>query len=190
MEEKVKLPVAENGYDIAAADAYIEMLQTEYRRVCEWGASLEERVAALESGAAGSEETENLRAQNRSLYNNCVAFAKHIKRLEKLRDEQGRYIVDELNAAEGKKKALEKDIADLESRKSLLEVSNESARGQADAIITAARTQAQKAIEEAGDQASQIVADAKKEAESILSERISRMSAVCAQLNDILDKQQ
>lgn len=190
MEEKVKLPVAENGYDIAAADAYIEMLQTEYRRVCEWGASLEERVAALESGAAGSEETENLRAQNRSLYNNCVAFAKHIKRLEKLRDEQGRYIVDELNAAEGKKKALEKDIADLESRKSLLEVSNESARGQADAIITAARTQAQKAIEEAGEQASQIVADAKKEAESILHERISRMSAVCAQLNDIFDKQQ
>lgn len=190
MEGKMKLPVAENGYDIEATDAYISMLQEEYNKIYEWGSSLEKRLKALESGAAESEEVESLKAQNRSLYNNCVAFAKHIKRLEKLRDEQGRYIVDELNAAEGKKKALEKDIADLESRKSLLEVSNESARGQADAIITAARTQAQKAIEEAGEQASQIVADAKKEAESILHERISRMSAVCAQLNDIFDKQQ
>ena len=111
-----------------------------------------------------------------------------IKRLEKLRDEQGRYMVDELNAAESKKKCLEKEIADLEAKKGLLEVSNESARGQADAVISAARNQAQKTVAEAQEQANLIVAEAQKKAESILRERIGRMSAVCAQLNDMFDK--
>ena len=50
-----------------------------------------------------------------------MAFAKHIKRLEKLRNEQGRYMIDELNAAESRKKALEKEISDLEAQKSLLD---------------------------------------------------------------------
>lgn len=117
-----------------------------------------------------------------------MAFAKHIKRLEKLRDDQGRYMVDELNAAESRKKALEKEISDLEAQKSLLEVSNESARGQSDAIVTAARGQAQKTVTEAQEQANAIVAEAQKKAETILRERIGRMSAVCAQLNDMFDK--
>ena len=111
-----------------------------------------------------------------------------IKRLEKLRDDQGRYMVDELNAAESRKKSLEKEISDLEAQKSLLEVSNESARGQSDAIVTAARSQAQKAVTEAQEQANAIVAEAQKKAETILRERIGRMSAVCAQLNDMFDK--
>lgn len=97
-------------------------------------------------------------------------------------------MVDELNAAESRKKCLEKEIADLEAKKSLLEVSNESARGQADAVISAARNQAQKTVAEAQEQANLIVAEAQKKAESILRERIGRMSAVCAQLNDMFDK--
>lgn len=185
----MKLPVAENGYDIEATDTYISMLQEEYNKIYEWGSSLEKRVEALESGVSSSEEVEALKAQNRSLYNNCVAFAKHIKRLEKLRDEQGRYIVDELNAAEGKKQSLEKEISDLESKKSLLEVSNESARGQADAIVTAAKNQAQKTVSDAETQAAQIISEAHKNAESILRERIGRISSVCSQLNDIFENQ-
>lgn len=97
-------------------------------------------------------------------------------------------MVDELNAAESRKKALEKEISDLEAQKSLLKVSNESARGQSDAIVTAARSQAQKAVTEAQEQANAIVAEAQKKAETILRERIGRMSAVCAQLNDMFDK--
>ena len=186
MEEKVKLPIAENGYDIAAADAYIEMLQTEYRRVCEWGASLEERVAALESGAAGSEETENLRAQNRSLYNNCVAFAKHIKRLEKLRDEQGKFIADELSETENKKRTLEQEIAALEEKRSFLEVSNESAKGQAEAIVKAARDQAEKTVSGANGEAAQIIEEAKRQADELLRERKAKISEAFARLNDIL----
>lgn len=186
MEEKVKLPVAENGYDIAAADAYIEMLQTEYRRVCEWGASLEERVAALESGAADSEETENLRAQNRSLYNNCVAFAKHIKRLEKLRDEQGKFIADELSETENKKRTLEQEIAALEEKRSFLEVSNESAKGQAEAIVKAARDQAEKTVSGANGEAAQIIEEAKRQADELLRERKAKISEAFARLNDIL----
>ena len=132
MDGKMKLPIAEKGYDIAAADAYISMLQEEYNKLYAWGSELEKRTDMPAGETASSEEIEALRTQNRSLYNNCVAFAKHIKRLEKLRDEQGRYMVDELNAAESRKKCLEKEIADLEAKKGLLEVSNESARGQAD----------------------------------------------------------
>ena len=162
----MKLPVVDRGYDIAATDAYISMLQEEYNKIYAWGSELEKRAEAPAGEAASSEEIEALRTQNRSLYNNCVAFAKHIKRLEKLRDDQGRYMVDELNAAESRKKALEKEISDLEAQKSLLEVSNESARGQSDAIVT----------------------EAQKKAETILRERIGRMSAVCAQLNDMFDK--
>ncbi len=188
MDGKMKLPIVEKGYDIAAADAYISMLQTEYNKLYAWGSELEKRADMPAGEAASSEEIEALRTQNRSLYNNCVAFAKHIKRLEKLRDEQGRYMVDELNAAESRKKCLEKEIADLEAKKSLLEVSNESARGQADAVISAARNQAQKTVAEAQEQANLIVAEAQKKAESILRERIGRMSAVCAQLNDMFDK--
>ena len=142
VEGKMKLPVVDRGYDIAATDAYISMLQEEYNKIYAWGSELEKRAEAPAGEAASSEEIEALRTQNRSLYNNCVAFAKHIKRLEKLRDDQGRYMVDELNAAESRKKALEKEISDLEAQKSLLEVSNESARGQSDAIVTAARSQA------------------------------------------------
>ena len=179
----MKLPVVDRGYDIAATDAYISMLQEEYNKIYAWGSELEKR-----GEAASSEEIEALRTQNRSLYNNCVAFAKHIKRLEKLRDDQGRYMVDELNAAESRKKALEKEISDLEAQKSLLKVSNESARGQSDAIVTAARSQAQKTVTEAQEQANAIVAEAQKKAETILRERIGRMSAVCAQLNDMFDK--
>ena len=139
VEGKMKLPVVDRGYDIAATDAYISMLQEEYNKIYAWGSELEKRAEAPAGEAASSEEIEALRTQNRSLYNNCVAFAKHIKRLEKLRDDQGRYMVDELNAAESRKKALEKEISDLEAQKSLLEVSNDSARGQSDAIVTAAR---------------------------------------------------
>ena len=40
----------------------------------------------------------------------------------------------------------------------------------------------------AKEQANLIVAEAQKKAESILRERIGRMSAVCAQLNDMFDK--
>lgn len=188
MDGKMKLPIAEKGYDIAAADAYISMLQEEYNKLYAWGSELEKRTDMPAGETASSEEIETLRTQNRSLYNNCVAFAKHIKRLEKLRDEQGRYMVDELNAAESRKKCLEKEIADLETKKGLLEVSNESARGQADAVISAARNQAQKTVAEAQEQANLIVAEAQKKAESILRERIGRMSAVCAQLNDMFDK--
>ncbi len=188
MDGKMKLPIAEKGYDIAAVDAYISMLQEEYNKLYAWGSELEKRTDMPAGEAASSEEIEALRTQNRSLYNNCVAFAKHIKRLEKLRDEQGRYMVDELNAAESRKKCLEKEIADLEAKKGLLEVSNESARGQADAVISAARNQAQKTVAEAQEQANLIVAEAQKKAESILRERIGRMSAVCAQLNDMFDK--
>lgn len=184
----MKLPVVDRGYDIAATDAYISMLQEEYNKIYTWGSELEKRAEAPAGEAASSEEIEALRTQNRSLYNNCVAFAKHIKRLEKLRDEQGRYMIDELNAAESRKKALEKEISDLEAQKSLLEVSNESARGQSDAIVTAARSQAQKTVTEAQEQANAIVAEAQKKAETILRERIGRMSAVCAQLNDMFDK--
>ena len=97
-------------------------------------------------------------------------------------------MIDELNAAESRKKALENEISDLEAQKSLLEVSNESARGQSDAIVTAARSQAQKTVTEAQEQANAIVAEAQKKAETILRERIGRMSAVCAQLNDMFDK--
>lgn len=61
MEGKMKLPVAENGYDIEATDAYISMLQEEYNKIYEWGSSLEKRLKALESGAAESEEVESLR---------------------------------------------------------------------------------------------------------------------------------
>ena len=188
VEGKMKLPVVDRGYDIAATDAYISMLQEEYNKISAWGAELETRAEAPAGEAASSEEIEALRTQNRSLYNNCVAFAKHIKRLEKLRDDQGRYMVDALNAAESRKKALEKEISDLEAQKSLLEVSNESARGQSDAIVTAARGQAQKTVTEAQEQANAIVAEAQKKAETILRERIGRMSAVCAQLNDMFDK--
>ena len=179
----MKLPVVDRGYDIAATDAYISMLQEEYNKIYAWGSELEKRAEAPAGEAASSEEIEALRTQNRSLYNNCVAFAKHIKRLEKLRDDQGRYMVDELNAAESRKKALEKEISDLEAQKNLLEVSNESARGQ-----SAARSQAQKTVTEAQEQANAIVAEAQKKAETILRERIGRMSAVCAQLNDMFDK--
>ena len=108
----MKLPVVDRGYDIAATDAYISMLQEEYNKIYAWGSELEKRAEAPAGEAASSEEIEALRTQNRSLYNNCVAFAKHIKRLEKLRDDQGRYMVDELNAAESRKKALEKEISD------------------------------------------------------------------------------
>lgn len=188
VEGKMKLPVVDRGYDITATDAYISMLQEEYNKIYAWGSELEKRAEAPAGEAASSEEIEALRTQNRSLYNNCVAFAKHIKRLEKLRDDQGRYMVDELNAAESRKKALEKEISDLEAQKSLLEVSNESARGQSDAIVTAARSQAQKTVAEAQEQANAIVAEAQKKAETILRERIGRMSAVCAQLNDMFDK--
>ena len=87
----MKLPVVDRGYDIAATDAYISMLQEEYNKIYAWGSELEKRAEAPAGEAASSEEIEALRTQNRSLYNNCVAFAKHIKRLEKLRDEQGRY---------------------------------------------------------------------------------------------------
>lgn len=184
----MKLPVVDRGYDIAATNAYISMLQEEYNKIYAWGSELEKRAEAPAGEAASSEEIEALRTQNRSLYNNCVAFAKHIKRLEKLRDDQGRYMVDELNDAESRKKALEKEISDLEAQKSLLEVSNESARGQSDAIVTAARSQAQKTVAEAQEQANAIVAEAQKKAETILRERIGRMSAVCAQLNDMFDK--
>ena len=186
VEGKMKLPVVDRGYDIAATDAYISMLQEEYNKIYAWGSELEKRAEAPAGEAASSEEIEALRTQNRSLYNNCVAFAKHIKRLEKLRDDQGRYMVDELNAAESRKKALEKEISDLEAQKSLLEVSNESARGHA--IVTAPRGQAQKTVTEAQEQANAIVAEAQKKAETILRERIGRMSAVCAQLNDMFDK--
>ena len=126
----MKLPVVDRGYDIAATDAYISMLQEEYNKIYAWGSELEKRAEAPAGEAASSEEIEALRTQNRSLYNNCVAFAKHIKRLEKLRDDQGRYMVDELNAAESRKKALEKEISDLEAQKNLLKVSNESAPRQ------------------------------------------------------------
>ena len=160
VEGKMKLPVVDRGYDIAATDAYISMLQEEYNKIYAWGSELEKRAEAPAGEAASSEEIEALRTQNRSLYNNCVAFAKHIKRLEKLRDDQGRYMVDELNAAESRKKALEKEISDLEAQKSLLKVSNESARGQSDAIVTAARSQAQKTVTEAQEQANAIVAEA------------------------------
>ena len=162
----MKLPVVDRGYDIAATDSYISMLQEEYNKIYAWGSELEKRTDMPAGETASSEEIEALRTQNRSLYNNCVAFAKHIKRLEKLRDEQGRYMVDELNAAESRKKCLEKEIADLEAKKSLLEVSNESARGQADAVISAARNQAQKTVAEAQEQANLIVVEAQKKAES------------------------
>ena len=55
-------------------------------------------------------------------------------------------------------------------------------------VISAARNQAQKTVAEAQEQANLIVAEAQKKAESILRERIGRMSAVCAQLNDMFDK--
>ena len=159
----MKLPVVDRGYDIAATDAYISMLQEEYNKIYAWGSELEKRAEAPAGEAASSEEIEALRTQNRSLYNNCVAFAKHIKRLEKL-------------------------CVLLLKESRLLEVSNESARGQSDAIVTAARSQAQKTVTEAQEQADAIVAEAQKKAETILRERIGRMSAVCAQLNDMFDK--
>ena len=84
MDGKMKLPIAEKGYDIAAADAYISMLQEEYNKLYAWGSELEKRTDMPAGETASSEEIETLRTQNRSLYNNCVAFAKHIKRLEKL----------------------------------------------------------------------------------------------------------
>ena len=188
VEGKMKLPVVDRGYDIAATDAYISMLQEEYNKIYAWGSELEKRAEAPAGEAASSEEIEALRTQNRSLYNNCVAFAKHIKRLENLRDDQGRYMVDELNAAESRKKALEKEISDLEAQKSLLEVSNESARGQPDAIVTAPRGEAQQADTEAQGQASATDAEAAKHAETHLRERIGRMAAVRAPLIEMLDE--
>lgn len=113
----MKIPVVDRGYDIAATDAYISMLQEEYNKIYAWGSELEKRAEAPAGEAASSEEIEALRTQNRSLYNNCVAFAKHIKRLEKLRDDQGRYMVDELNAAESRKKALERRYPTLRRRR-------------------------------------------------------------------------
>ena len=41
MDGKMKLPIAEKGYDIAAADAYISMLQEEYNKLYAWGSELE-----------------------------------------------------------------------------------------------------------------------------------------------------
>lgn len=85
----MKLPVVDRGYDIAATDAYISMLQEEYNKIYAWGSELEKRAEAPAGEAASSEEIEALRTQNRSLYNNCVAFAKHIKTPQKAQRRSG-----------------------------------------------------------------------------------------------------
>ena len=72
MDGKMKLPIVEKGYDIAAADAYISMLQDEYNKLYAWGSELEKRTDMPAGETASSEEIETLRTQNRSLYNNCV----------------------------------------------------------------------------------------------------------------------
>lgn len=187
MDGKMKLPIVEKGYDIAAADAYISMLQEEYNKLYAWGSELEKRTDMPADETASSEEIEALRTQNRSLYNNCVAFAKHIKALRSSGTSRADIWLTS-STPQRAEKVPRKEIADLEAKKGLLEVSNESARGQADAVISAARNQAQKTVAEAQEQANLIVAEAQKKAESILRERIGRMSAVCAQLNDMFDK--
>lgn len=40
VEGKMKLPVVDRGYDIAATDAYISMLQEEYNKIYAWGSGL------------------------------------------------------------------------------------------------------------------------------------------------------
>ena len=115
-----------------------------------------------------------------------MAFAKHIKRLEKLRDEQGKFIADELSETENKKRALEQEIAALEEKRSFLEVSNESAKGQAEAIVKAARDQAEKTVSGANGEAAQIIEEAKRQADELLRERKAKISEAFARLNDIL----
>ena len=57
MDGKMKLPIAEKGYDIAAADAYISMLQEEYNKLYAWGSELEKRTDMPAGETASSEET-------------------------------------------------------------------------------------------------------------------------------------
>ena len=185
MEGKIKLPIVKNGYDVEAADAYINMLQSEYNRVCEWGSNLEEKVEALSAKGDSTEQIDALKQQNRSLYNNCVAFAKHIKRLEKLRTEQGTFYVEELAATENKKKSLEQEIVILEERKNFLEASSESAKGQAEAIVGAANLQAEKIIANAQAEAEKITRQAESEATEMLKSHKDRIENVISQLNGI-----
>ena len=58
VEGKMKLPVVDRGYDIAATDAYISMLQEEYNKIYAWGSELEKRAEAPAGEAASSEEIE------------------------------------------------------------------------------------------------------------------------------------
>lgn len=185
MEGKIKLPIVKNGYDVEAADTYINMLQAEYSRVCEWGTNLEKRVTELNAKCDNSDQLDALKQQNRSLYNNCVAFAKHIKRLEKLRDEQGTFYIEELSATENKKKTLEQEIVILEERKNLLEASSESARGQAEAIVGAAKAQAEKIIANAQAEAEKISQQAESKASEMLKTHKNKIESVISQLNGI-----
>ena len=54
VEGKMKLPVVDRGYDIAATDAYISMLQEEYNKIYAWGSELEKRAEAPAGEAASS----------------------------------------------------------------------------------------------------------------------------------------
>lgn len=188
MEGKIKLPIVKNGYDIEAADVYITMLQSEYARVCQWGEDLEKMLEEARNTKADEDEIEALTQQNRTLYNNCVAFAKHIKRLERLKNEQGEFYADELVATDNKKKALEQEILVLEERKKFLEVSSESAKGQAEAIIGAANNKAEEIVAQAQSQAQEILHKAEEESAQFLRTRMAKFSEVMSQLDCIIPK--
>ena len=177
MSDKVQFPIVENGYDVDSTDAYIAMLQDEYGRVCAWGQSLEQRVSELESGDVKSDEVEKLRAQNSSLYNNCIIFAKYIKSLEKLRNEQSKFIDAELSVAENRKSALEQEITAIEEKKRLIEEGNDAARNQADEIVRGANDRAEEKISAANAEASQLIQNANVRAEEILRDANNRAEA-------------
>ena len=50
----MKLPVVDRGYDIAATDSYISMLQEEYNKIYAWGSELEKRAEAPAGEAASA----------------------------------------------------------------------------------------------------------------------------------------
>ena len=175
MSDKVQFPIVENGYDVASTDAYIAMLQDEYGRVCSWGQSLEKRLSEVESGDVKSDEIEKLRAQNSSLYNNCIVFAKYIKSLEKLRNEQSKFIDAELSVAENRKSALEQEIVAIEEKKRILEENNNVAGNQADEIIRGANARAEEKISEANAQAALLIQNANVRADEILRDANNRV---------------
>lgn len=188
MSDKVQFPIVENGYDVTATDTYIEMLQSEYNRVCEWGTALEKRVTELENSEVSSQEVENLRVQNRSLYNNCVIFAKYIKSLEKLKNEQSKFIDAELSVAENRKKALEQEMAAIEEKKRLIEESNNSAINKADEILRNANSCAEKTVSRANEEAMQIIQNAKNRADDLLKEWMDKMSVICSEIDNVVPK--